>query len=392
MAKKKKTGFSDLLAREQDLRLRKMTAKLPDWAGCDGLLIPQSLPLEQCSSSQTASFKARLLESVLPSRGTAADLTGGLGADSWALSRVFSRVLYFERNEDLCRLARQNFETLSASGGKPLNIECQAAESGPDLIESLGQVDCVYADPARRSESGRKVFLIEDCSPDMTSLIPHIAKVSPYLLIKYSPMADITMLRGRLSILEDYPVRSTGVIGLNGEVKELLVMLSSNPVPLPQLYIADAGTQKIMPLDGIAKDARFLSPGEPPEGKVLIEPGAVLLKSGCQDAICHAYEAKKAGRDCHLYVSDSEPCKEELDAYVKKFRIIESAPLNKAALKEIGRRYPVAEVSARGLHLKSEELSGLLGCRSGIAEDGGHYHIFGLAIGKQKYVIAGRRL
>lgn len=392
MAKKKKTSFSELLSREQDLRLRKMTAKLPDWAGCDGLLVPQSLPMEQCSSSQTASFKSRLLEGVLPSRGTVADLTGGLGADSWALSRVFKRVLYFERSEDLCQLARQNFETLSASGGKLLNIECQAAESDPALIESLGQVDCVYADPARRSESGQKVFLIEDCSPDMTALIPHIAKVSPFLLVKYSPMADITMLRGRLSLLEDYPVRSIGVIGLNGEVKELLVMLSANPVPLPQLYIAEAGTQNIKSMDGIVKDARFLSPDEPLEGKVLIEPGAVLLKSGCQDAICHIYEAKKAGRDCHLYVSDSGQSEGELDAYVKKFQIIESAPLNKAALKELGRKYPVAEVSARGLHLKSEELSGLLGCRSGIAEDGAHFHIFGLAIGQQKFVIAGRRL
>ena len=392
MAKKKKTSFSELLSREQDLRLRKMTAKLPDWAGCDGLLVPQSLPLEQCSSSQTASFKARLLEGVLPSRGTVADLTGGLGADSWALSRVFSRVLYFERSEALCQLARQNFETLSARDGKALNIECRAAESDSALIDSMGQVDCVYADPARRSSSGQKVLLIEDCSPDMTALIPHIAKVSPFLLIKYSPMADITMLRGRLSILENYPVRSTGIIGLNGEVKELLVMLSSDQVPLPQLYIADAGTQTIKSLDGIVKDAKFLSPDEPLEGKILIEPGAVLLKSGCQDAICHIYEAKKAGRDCHLYVSDSKQCEGELDVYVKKFRIIESAPLNKAALKELGRKYPVAEVCARGLHLKSEELSGLLGCRSGIAEDGGHYHIFGLAIGQQKFVIAGRRL
>ncbi len=389
---KKKSSLSDIISQQKEREFKKMQAKLPDWAGCDGILVPQSLPLEQCSSSQTASFKARLLESVLPSRRTVADLTGGLGADSWALSQVFDRVLYFERSEDLCQLARQNFKTLSERSGKTLNIECRATESGPDLIGSLGQVDCIYADPARRSESGRKVFLIEDCSPDMLSLIPHISQVSPYLLIKYSPMADITMLRGRLSVLEDYPVRSIGVIGLNGEVKELLVMLSSQEVPLPELYIADAGTQDIKLMDGIDKEARFLDPDERLEGKVLIEPGAVLLKSGCQDALCLGYGAKKAGRDCHLYISNSEQCEGEFDGYVKKFRIIESAPFNKAALKELGRKYPVAEVSARRLHLKSEELAGMLGCRSGIAEDGGHYHIFALATGKQKLVIAGQRL
>ncbi len=498
MSKNQKISFSKIIKNEERLARKKLENKLPQWAECEGIELPASISLEQASSFLTARFKAELLKKVLPSTGIIADLTGGYGSDSWAFSEVFERVLYFEKNDALCQLARKNFPLLFERDSRESNIECTCTEVDKATVESL-DVDCIYADPTRRSESGKKVFLIEDCLPDMLTLLPSIAKVSPYLLIKYSPMADIAMLRERLSIIKDYPVRSIGVVGIGGEVKEVLVLLArscSNVIEavLPELFIADVKTAgfDIFPLDGLDRKPVLLEkptdlesndlkksidprPTDPkkfnklektnefkpnalkltgpqileesnstnklgnPEnpriqknpdkpkssespnklngirssenhneqkrtglipgtdrvddtvtlkGKVLLEPSAILLKSGYHDAICSVFDAQKIGQDCHLYIARKAPdVKNKLTRYVKSFEIVECRALSKSSLREIGRRYPKAEVTAKGLHIRSEELASMIGCRSGVGADGSHYHIFGVGTGRQKAVI-----
>ncbi len=451
MSKNQKISFSEIIKNEERLARKKLEDKLPQWAECEGIELPASVSLEQASSFLTARFKANLLKKILPDAGCIADLTGGYGSDSWAFSKVFGRVLYFEKNNDLYQLARKNFTLLCEKENRELNIECTCQEVSVETLGAL-KVDCIYADPARRSESGKKVFLIEDCLPDMTKLLPAISKVSPYLLIKYSPMADIAMLRERLSVVKDYPVRSIGVVGLGGEVKEVLLLLGrskskANQIDLPELFIADVKNEECVPisLDTLDREAVLLestnelkclnkpeSPnkrdkadGQKPgsldsvaghdgkvtdvpsgtfmpgsfdsiaalEGKVLLEPSAILLKSGYQNAICGAFEAKKIGQDCHLYIAQKAPdAGNELARFVKSFEIVECCALSKSALREIGRRYPKAEVTAKGLHIRSEELASMIGCRSGMGADGRHYHIFGVGNGKQKSVIVTRSI
>lgn len=412
MSRNQKISFSQILESERNLTRKKLESKLPLWAGCSGIELPQSLPMEQCSSALCADFKANLLRRILPATGSIADLTGGFGSDSWAFSRVFDRVHYFEKNEALCQLARKNFPLLFEKDNRKANIECTNVEVDSEVIANLS-VDCIYADPARRSESGKKVFLIEDCTPDVRSLLPYISKASPYLLIKYSPMADITMLRERLSVIDNYPVKSIGVVGIAGEVKELLVLMGRSDAAqtgLPELFIADVkdGTDEILPLDGMDKDSVLLESLERlgstdhldnlnfTKCKVLLEPSAILLKSGYQNAICSVYAAKKIGQDCHLYVAPENAAQEcadkKLENFVKRFEIVECCELNKAALKDVGSRYPKAEVTAKGLHLKSEELASILKCRSGVAADGKHYHIFGVGNGHQKALIVTKKL
>ncbi len=393
MTKNKKTSFSDLLKAQQENEHKKLSAKLPSWTECESLSLPPSTSLEQCSSGPMAEYKAHFLERTLPSHGVIADLTGGFGSDSWAFSKVFDKILYFERNEALCQLARKNFAALCEHHKKELNIECTSLEVDAETIEKLGTLDCIYADPARRDSKGKKVFLIEDCAPDMTDLLPAISKVSHYLLIKYSPMADITMLRRRLSILPDFTVKSIGVIGLNSEVKEILVFLSDKHVDVPELFIADAvtGQDEMLNLDGIPREIKLMGRDKPSTGEFLLEPNAILLKSGYHDSICTLFDAEKIGQDCHLYVtSERADDKHELAKYVKQFEIVKCMEFNKKNIREIGALYPKAEVKAKGIHLKSEELAALLGCKSGIAEDGEHYQIFAVANGRAKHLLATR--
>lgn len=407
MSKNQKISFSEIIKGEERLARKKLEDKLPQWAECEGIELPASISLEQASSFLTARFKARLLKMILPSTGSIADLTGGYGSDSWAFSEVFDHVLYFEKNDTLCQLARKNFPLLFERDSREANIVCTCTEVDKTTVESL-DVDCIYADPARRSESGKKVFLIEDCLPDMLTLLPSIAKVSPYLLIKYSPMADIAMLRERLTIIKDYPVRSIGVVGIGGEVKEVLVLLARSysntyqdscsgvaEAVLPELFIADVKTGgfDIFPLDGMDRKTILLEKPTDLKGKVLLEPSAILLKSGYQNAICSAFGAQKIGQDCHLYIAQKAPdVSSKLTRYVKSFEIVECCTLSKSALREIGRRYPKAEVTAKGLHIRSEELASMIGCRSGVDADGRHYHIFGVGNGRHKAVIVTRSI
>ena len=73
-------------------RSAKLRAKLPHWAEVQAA-VPSQLSLEQCSSEAAALYKASLAEQLTKGEGSIADLTGGLGVDSWALSRWLTFVL-----------------------------------------------------------------------------------------------------------------------------------------------------------------------------------------------------------------------------------------------------------------------------------------------------------
>ena len=102
--------------------------KLPLWYAEPGLVYPQSLSLEQCSSQATALYKQRFVNSG----DRVADLTGGLGVDSWSLSQAAASVDYFERSEELCACARHNFSALGRS-----NITVRHAETTPEMLGNI---------------------------------------------------------------------------------------------------------------------------------------------------------------------------------------------------------------------------------------------------------------
>ena len=225
-----KRSFADILQGLDSDRAQKVARKLPAWAAVDGLEIPSALSLEQCSSSATAAYKANLAVSGGTEAGTAPttilDLTGGLGVDSWAFSQVAERVVYFERNAELAAAAGRNFTRLGAG-----NIEVRCEEVTPET--ELPEADLIYADPARRDAAGRKVFLLEDCTPDILTLLPMLLRKAPTVLLKLSPMADLAMLADRLGTA----LHEIHVVELDGEVKEILCLLcrQSNIHPLHPL-------------------------------------------------------------------------------------------------------------------------------------------------------------
>ena len=354
----KKRSFSDILNDLSDAGLERMRRKVPEWADVAGIEYPSRLSTEQCSSSATAAYKARLVRRICPECRLLVDLTGGLGVDCHAFSKVCGHVLYNEMNQGLASTVERNFALLGVS-----NVSFSSVEVTPESLPGLVGCgpDVIFVDPARRSGTGRKVFLLEDCSPDLLSLRDALLSAAPDVLAKLSPMADITMLCRRLG----ETVREVHVVGSEGECKELLVWMQRGWNGGCTL-VAD-GLRFTAQEEGGAVP-RFL-PGRPAPGGALFEPSAVLLKAGCFNLLCDRLGLFKLGRFTHLYYTE-DPDK-GLKEYGKLFSVKEIHPFDGRNVKALGKSLPKCSVTARNLPITSDALAKKMG-----VSQGGDAHVF----------------
>lgn len=333
---------------------RKLRDKVPQWYAVPSLRFPLRVSGEQCSSTETARYKAAVAAAA--AKGCLADLTGGLGVDSWAFAQVFDRVLYNEMRPELADAARRNFAELGLSN---VTVSCAELAAGKlPLILGSFHPDILFLDPARRGSDGRKVFRLEDCQPDVLQLLPELLAACPLVLLKLSPMADITLVCKQLGC-----VKAVHVVGAEGECKELLLLLERDYAGPYTLTVYSNGAV-----------AEIAAPSGEPPAQVspawLFEPGKALLKAGAFTWPCR-FGLQKLGRHTHVYVG-AEPV-EALKPFGKWYPILEVTPLNNRSIKELGKKYPRAEVTARNIPLTSDQLRAKLGVKSG-----GEVHIFGL--------------
>lgn len=354
---------------------RKLRAKLPGWYAEPSMIYPSALSAEQCSGAGAASFKARVAAGLFgggTSGAALADLTGGIGADCAAFSRLFPRVLYNDMSASLTEAARHNFSLLGID-----NVSFRSVRLEPgSLCEALGgfRPDVIYLDPARRSSSGSKVFRLEDCSPDLRALMPELLSECRFVLAKLSPMADISLIANDLRCLSEIYA-----VGSGGECKELLAVFDREFSGEFAITVAEtlgdgdrmlsfrrseeaASKLTLLPF------ARGSAPEIPP-GRVLFEPGKALMKSGAFKLPCSRFGLAKLAPSTHLYISDEIPA--ELLPFGKVFRINDICLMTKASVKEAGRSFPQCEVTSRNLKISSDELRSRMGSRSG-----GEVHVF----------------
>lgn len=367
----KKNGFAEILSGISRTTDRKVAAKLPSLAG---IRIPSGLALEQCSSEAAALHKAvtavKLASGKSGRAGDAlriADLTGGLGIDCWAFSRTFGKVLYNEMNPSLSEAVRENFETLGIGNVTFCGFEIRPdSDDWKNALASFG-ADIIYLDPARRDAAGRKVFLIEDCSPNVLELLPALLCLSPLILLKLSPMADISLVADRLSgrcreATGRNCLKRIQAAGLNGECKELLCIIDRDwDRPCSTGATKLDGNGEIISEFIISSDNRDKLPlriageDELTEGRTLLCPDASILKAGLQDFICESPDISKLDRFTQLYLCKGE-IPETAGSFFSAYRIIEVLPFCNRSFKDLGSRYPSTDVTARNLPISSEEL------------------------------------
>ncbi|MCR5003316.1 MAG: class I SAM-dependent methyltransferase [Bacteroidales bacterium] len=342
---------------------KKIRAKVPSWYENQDIIYPTRLCTEQCSSEFTAAYKAELLQRILRFRpGTIADLTSGLGVDVAAFNQVASKVLYNDMNPALVEAAKHNFGALGIENVEFSNVAVDENTVGEILKDGW---DIVFLDPARRDDQGRKVFLIEDCQPDVLKLLPIIYRYAKNVVLKLSPMADITMVAERLG-----NVRSIHVVASAGECKELLVHLDRDYVGEYELVLNEDG-EICHIYKNAEKDskAQIASTTEDLENKILFEPGKSLAKAGLFNWTSERFKLIKAGVNTHIYFG-YEPVH-----LGKNYRIEKVLPLDKQGLKTAGKEYPDADVTAKNIPLTSDALRAKLGIKK---SNNTGLHIFGL--------------
>lgn len=286
-------------ALEQIAGWQMLERKVPSWAAVEGLLLPPKLPLEQCSSQATATYKARLVGSGK----SLADLTGGLGIDCTFMGQAFEQVTYVERQEWLCRLARHNFPLL---GLRQAEVTCGDAA---EMLDGLPPVDCIFLDPARRDSRGGKVVAVADCEPDVSLLEPRLLAKARRVLVKLSPMLDLALALHTLR-----HVAEAHVVAVDGECKELLLLLRSgetaveaDDVPVHCVNLASATGDFLSPpfvFTRRSEQAAGCHYAVVPRA-YLYEPDASLLKAGAFRSVAVAYGLEGLHPNSHLYTSDS---------------------------------------------------------------------------------------
>ncbi|MBQ0024388.1 MAG: SAM-dependent methyltransferase [Bacteroidales bacterium] len=339
---------------------RKAASKLPSWYACSSIDYPSSLSLEQCSSEATALYKQRFVREG----DVVADITGGLGVDSWALSGKASRLCYFERQELLCEAARSNFAALGVSN---VEIACR------DSIDSSRSYDLVFADPARRSKTSRRVYALEDCEPDILQLKPLLLSLAPRLLVKISPMADISQM---LRLFPD--CSEVHVVSSAGEVKELLLYIVRDfekSGTAPRIF---AGDFSFAPEDEHNAKPRYASS----IGRYIYSPNKAVLKSGAFKLLCERYGVEKLDVSTHLYTSD----RQIPDFPGKRWTVVGVEKWNKETASSLRQRYSSLELTALNFPLDTAALRR----RLKIA-DGGDEHLFATTVASQKMIIIARQ-
>ncbi|MBR5499728.1 MAG: hypothetical protein IKV75_06170 [Bacteroidales bacterium] len=429
---------------------RKLKGKVQEWCEEPSLVFPRKLSAEQCSSSATGTYKAELAARIHTTRNSVgsyedshqprsatekskngfrlADLTGGLGVDSWFFSKKASQVMYCEMLPELCKAAKHNYAILKAENITVKNAavisETYLAQQefdnsihlnadGISVFQTPAQIladfkpDIVYMDPARRGEGGKKVFLIEDCTPDVLTLKNEIFQHTRHILLKLSPMADITMVCERLGRC----CREVHVVAAGGECKELLVWLDREwndeyMIHAAELHKdADPGVFSFTVAEEKSATVQLFSSsnciypdtktrGYCPSSKTisenifLFEPGKALMKAGAFNLVAERFQIAKLGQSTHYYLfsEDHESSAESpehggrrhskiktLKQHGKVFRILRLEPLDKRTIKAAGKEFPRAEVTARNIPMDTDTLRKKLSVTSG--DDA---HIFGL--------------
>ena len=354
---------------------RKLKDKMPQWYGEPRMIFPAKLSAEQCSSTLTGRYKAGLAALIAGGKPfRIADLTGGLGVDTWYFSMEASEVLYNEMQDALCMAAKHNFGILGAGNiqfsNKCIIPECQAkqedAESGnhATAAEILGafKPDIIFADPARRSESGRKVFLIEECTPDILSLKEELFAVSRHILLKLSPMADISMVCSRLGP----GCRQVHVIGAGGECKELLIWMDREWTGNYTVKVVELGQKGESVIEFTPEEEKTVCPAILSENAVrriqedrnfnqrwMFEPGKALMKAGAFSLVSARGGMFKTGVSTHYYIGTYQQCA-EYSGLGKIFEILRCEALDKGALRQAAVDFPKADITARNLPADTE--------------------------------------
>ena len=318
---------------------QKAKTKLPTWATIDGIIYPPHLSMEQCSSEQTARYKA----SLAGKGALMVDLTAGFGVDMAFMSQGFQKAVHVEQQMPLCAISSENFKLLGLN-----HIEVVCAD-GIEYLHQLNHADLIFLDPARRDDHGARTYGIADCTPNVLELHDELLQKADRIMIKLSPMLD-----WRKAVEDLGNVNEVHIVSVDNECKELLLILSKDKKPLKLFCVNNnqvfEGDQGDWLNDSSAAEIRVPVPLI--SQAYLFEPNASIMKAGCFTLLEQRFKVSQLDKNSHLFVSDRDIS----DFPGRRFSIEKTTSMNKRELKAALAGIDKANITVRNFPLSVAEL------------------------------------
>ena len=345
---------------------QKAKEKLPSWAAIDGIVYPPHLSMEQCSSEQTARYKASIVEGGR----LMVDLTGGFGVDCFTLASRYEQAVYVERQPQLCAVSSENTKAL---GLQNVTVVCA---DGTDYLHQLEHADLIFVDPARRDEHGARTYGIADCTPNVLELMEELVTKADRVLLKLSPMLDWRKAIADIEATGKAWVSQVHIVSVNNECKELLIVVEEGEKATAVIcvnFLSD-GTEERFAFDIHSPYRSPILASQSVASTFLYEPNASVMKAGCFDEISHRFQVYQLERNSHLFVAD----RAIEDFPGRCFMIERITSMNKRELKAALADVTYANIAVRNFPLTVADLRKRLKLK-----DGGDIFIFATTVEKR---------
>ncbi len=343
----------------------KCATKLSKTLQSDRFIFPSIALAEMSTSDDVAEVHARMVGrdvSVL-------DMTAGLGIDTFHFAENGCQVTAVELSPVAVRCLRNNTTAL----GLEERIEIIDGDSIAWLTDNDRHFDVIFIDPARRDDSGRH-FSLAKCVPDVTESLPLLISRCDRLVIKASPMVDISAALKELRVSGC----DVTVIGTTRECKEVVFTLTCDSLAKKEIKIRciTVGHGEYN-----APEQYDWEYADPKMGMYLLQPYPAIMK-GTGGRVSGYNKLHPA---THLYVSTE--LKPVFPGW--NYPMIDVVPFNQAGTKYVRETYPKNNLVIRNIPLSAPELVKKLK-----VTEGGDNMLFGATLhnGSKVMIITGREI
>lgn len=334
----KKSPFEGISSAELAAQLdgrQRASIKIPLWAQTPGIYFPAKLNLEQCSSERTGVFKSSLIK-----KGShLIDATSGFGIDSYYFAQKAKKVTSCELNPELAAISKHNAAVLNVD-----NLQVIAA-NGIDYIlrDPAARFDYIYLDPSRRVQN-KKVFLLDECEPNLVELQDEFFKHTETIISKLAPLLDISAAIQMLRY-----IKNVYVVSLQNDCKELIFIQEKGYEGEPSIHAVRLFQEQQQLVSFTYENERAIVNDYSAPLSYLYEPDVALSKAGAFKTIAQMFNVKKLHKNTHLYTSDQKV--ENFPGKTFVIQQIESFTDFKKSKKQLK-----SDIVAKNFPLKTEEI------------------------------------
>lgn len=343
---------------------KKTRKKLEKELECPSFYFPTALSAEQCTGDKLAEFHASLIDEG----DTVLDLTCGLGIDSLHFAAKAKSVTSIDRNQLLCEALSHNASALGYHNISVVNADCCEF-----LNESIALYDVIFIDPARRGSEGQRLYGLHDCAPDVIDLLPSIRKHCHKLIIKASPMLDLTQITRELP-----GARDIYVTGNDTECKEVVIVIDFNVNARSETMIHALSASNDFAFRRTEENSAEAVFSDPPTTGYLYEPNPEIMKAAPFKLLCRIFGLNKISPNTHLYWSENH-----VDGFPgNTLRIVKNIDYASSNIKRFAKEFPEIRVTARNFGITADQLRKKLKVK-----DGGELRLFATTTASDKKIM-----